>query len=76
MKLVRINVSTNSIKFEEITRESKYFLLGGRGLSSQIVHDEVPPKCEPLGERNKLIISNGILTGSPFPNSARTSIGA
>ncbi len=76
MKLVRINVSTNSIKFEEITRESKYFLLGGRGLSSQIVHDEVPPKFEPLGERNKLIISNGILTGSPFPNSARTSIGA
>ncbi|MBY8988468.1 MAG: aldehyde ferredoxin oxidoreductase, partial [Candidatus Lokiarchaeota archaeon] len=29
----------------------------------------------PLGPDNKLILANGILTGSPFPNSARTSVG-
>ena len=76
MKIVRINVNTDSIRYEEITRDSKFFLLGGRGLSSQIVHDEVPPLCDPLGNENKLIIANGLLTGSPFPNSARTSVGA
>ena len=42
MKIARINVKTEAVKYEEITRESKYFLLGARGLSSQIVHDEVP----------------------------------
>jgi aldehyde:ferredoxin oxidoreductase len=76
MKIVRIDVSSNKIDYEEITRDSKYLLLGGRGLTSQIVHDEVPPNCEPLGPENKLIIANGTLAGSPFPNSARTSAGS
>ncbi len=76
MKIARINLNTESIRYEEITRDSKFFLLGARGLSSQIVHDEVPPLCDPLGKENKLILANGILTGSPFPNSARTSVGA
>jgi len=76
MNIVRINANSNTIKYEEIVKNSKYYLLGARGLTSQIVHDEVPPICDPLGPENKLILANGILTGSPFPNSARTSIGA
>ena len=76
MNIVRINANSNTIKYEEIVKNSKYYLLGARGLTSQIVHDEVPPRCDPLGPQNKLILANGILTGSPFPNSARTSIGA
>lgn len=76
MNIVRINVKSLEIKYEEITNESKYFLLGARGLTSQLIYDEVPPKCDPLGPENKLILANGILTGSPFPNSARTSVGS
>ncbi len=76
MQIVRINVKSFEINYEEISQDSKYFLLGARGLTSQIVHDEVPPKCDPLGPDNKLILANGILTGSPFPNSARTSVGS
>ena len=76
MRLVRINLNTETIEFEDITRDSKYFLLGGRGLSSQIIHDEIEPLCNPLGNKNKLIIASGLLTGSPFPNSGRSSVGA
>ncbi|MFX1384225.1 MAG: aldehyde ferredoxin oxidoreductase C-terminal domain-containing protein [Promethearchaeota archaeon] len=76
MKLLRINLNAEAIEFEDITRDSKYFLLGGRGLSSQIIHDEIEPLCNPLGEKNKLIIASGLLTGSPFPNSGRSSLGA
>ncbi|UCD00676.1 MAG: aldehyde ferredoxin oxidoreductase, partial [Promethearchaeota archaeon] len=75
MKIVRINLENEDIEFEEITLDSKYFLRGARGLSSQIIHDEVPPLCNPLGKDNKLIIANGLLCGSPFPCSARTSVG-
>lgn len=75
MKIARISVDTEKLKYEDISAESKYFLLGGRGLSSQIIHDEVPPLCDPLGEENKLILATGLLTGSPFPCSARTSVG-
>ncbi|MBY9011675.1 MAG: aldehyde ferredoxin oxidoreductase [Candidatus Lokiarchaeota archaeon] len=76
MNIVRINVKSHKINYEEISNNSKYYLLGARGLTSQIVHDEVPPRCDPLGPENKLILANGILTGSPFPNSARTSVGS
>ncbi|MFX1387241.1 MAG: aldehyde ferredoxin oxidoreductase N-terminal domain-containing protein, partial [Promethearchaeota archaeon] len=76
MKIVRINVENDDIRYDEITSESKFYLRGARGLSSQIIRDEVPPLCDPLGSENKLIIANGILGGSPFPCSARTSVGA
>ena len=76
MNILRIDLNSKKIKIEPINRGSKFYLLGSRGLSSQIVHDEVPPQCDPLGPKNKLIIANGLLAGSPFPNSARTSVGA
>ena len=76
MKIIRIDVKNKSISHDLITKNSKYFLLGARGLTSQIVFDEVNPTCDPLGPKNKLIIANGILAGSPFTSSARTSIGA
>ena len=75
MKIIRINVGTEELRYEDLVEESKYFLLGGRGLSSHIIHDEVPPLCDPLGEENKLILATGLLTGSPFPCSGRTSVG-
>ncbi|MFX1239457.1 MAG: aldehyde ferredoxin oxidoreductase C-terminal domain-containing protein [Promethearchaeota archaeon] len=76
MKIVRINLENEEINFEEISPNSNYFLLGARGLTSQIIHDEVPPLCDPLSSENKLILANGLLAGSPFPCSARTSVGA
>ncbi|MHA1913805.1 MAG: aldehyde ferredoxin oxidoreductase C-terminal domain-containing protein [Promethearchaeota archaeon] len=76
MRIVRIDLKNEIIKHENIPQESQFFLLGGRGLSSLIIHDEVPPLCDPLGEENKLVIANGLLAGSPFPNSGRTSVGA
>ncbi|MFX0001490.1 MAG: aldehyde ferredoxin oxidoreductase N-terminal domain-containing protein, partial [Candidatus Hermodarchaeota archaeon] len=76
MKIVRINVRNEDIRFDDVSSDSNFFLRGARGLSSQIIHNEVPPLCNPLGRENKLIFANGLLGGSPFPCSARTSIGA
>jgi aldehyde:ferredoxin oxidoreductase len=75
MKIARININTEETSYEAISEDSKYFLLGARGLTSEIIADEVPPLCDPLGKDNKLIIATGLLTGSPFPCSGRTSVG-
>lgn len=53
-----------------------YLNLGGRGLTSRIISQEVPPDCAPLGKENKLIIAPGILAGTAVPNSGRLSLGA
>ena len=53
-----------------------YLNLGGRGLTSRIISQEVPPECDPLAQENKLVIAAGILAGTTVPNSGRLSIGA
>lgn len=73
-KILRINLNSLQGTLEDIL--STYFNLGGRGLSSKVVSMEVPPKLDPLGVKNKLIFSLGILAGTAVPNSGRLSVGA
>ncbi|HJW76367.1 MAG TPA: aldehyde ferredoxin oxidoreductase C-terminal domain-containing protein [Thermoleophilia bacterium] len=51
-------------------------MLGGHGLSSAIVAQEVDPTTDPLGPDNVLVYAAGILAGTSFPNSGRLSVGA
>ncbi|KXA94762.1 aldehyde:ferredoxin oxidoreductase [candidate division MSBL1 archaeon SCGC-AAA259E19] len=66
-------MENREIKYESVPEE--YKSLGGRGLTSKIVSDEVPPKCHPLGPNNKLVIAPGIVTGTNAPSSGRLSAG-
>src|SRR4030042_4583491 len=74
VKIMRVNLSELKVKVEEMPKE--YQGLGGRGLSSNIIGREVPPKADPLGPENKLIFSAGILAGTAVPNTGRLSVGA
>ena len=72
--ILRLNMTDRTVTFEDLPE--KYKFLGGRGLTSTIVHDEVDPLCHPLGPNNKLILAPGIVTGTSAPTSARLSVGA
>ena len=72
--ILRINLSSGQFSFEPVSGE--YINLGGRGLISSILADEVDPKTDPLGEKNKLIFAPGLLAGTPALNSGRCSVGA
>jgi aldehyde:ferredoxin oxidoreductase len=72
--LIRINMYTKEVTKEILPDE--YFFLGGRGLTSKLLMDEVDPNCEPLGPNNKLVIAPGLLGGTVAPCSGRISIGA
>jgi len=73
-KIIRIDLSTLTIKEEEAPEEYKY--LGGRGLTSTILLREVDPTCHPLSEENKLVIAPGLLAGTFLSSSNRLSVGA
>ncbi len=73
-KIIRVNLTQQTILSEPVP--DKYFMLGGRGLTSQIVFDEVDPTCDALGKNNKLVIAPGLLTGTLAPSSSRLSLGA
>ncbi|MCL4533925.1 MAG: aldehyde ferredoxin oxidoreductase [Bacteroidetes bacterium] len=72
-RILRVNMTDLKAKFEEVPQ--KYNLLGGRGLTSTIVADEVPPTCHPLGPSNKLVLAPGLVTGTTAPSSGRLSVG-
>lgn len=73
-KILRINLRTKEITYENATDE--YLKTGGRGLIAKIMLKEVNPKCDPLGRENKLIIANGLLTGTNASSASRIAIGA
>jgi aldehyde:ferredoxin oxidoreductase len=51
-------------------------MLGGRGLTSIMINNEVPAESDALGPQNKLIFAPGFLTGTPLINTSRLSVGA
>lgn len=72
--IFRINMSDKSVRVEAVPE--KWQGLGGRGLTSTIVADEVRPTCHPLGKDNKLVFAPGLLSGTTAANSGRLSVGA
>ncbi|MFC1798296.1 aldehyde ferredoxin oxidoreductase C-terminal domain-containing protein [Thermodesulfobacteriota bacterium] len=73
-KLCRIHMDKLECELAPIPPELKY--LGGRGLCSTLIANEVRPTCYPLGFENKLVIAPGILAGTVSPCSQRVSVGA
>ncbi len=73
MHIWRVNVATQTLTKEPVP--ATWEKLGGRGLLARIMLDEVPPTCEPLGPRNKLIFAPGLLVGHMLSSVDRISIG-
>lgn len=74
VNILRVRLDTET--YDITPMPDKYLNLGGRGLTSRIISQEVSPDCDPLGQENKLVFAPGILAGSIVPNSGRISIGA
>ncbi len=73
-KILRINMMDRSFQFEDVPKA--YHDLGGRGLTSTIVSNEVKPTVHPLGPHNKIVFAPGIVTGTAASTSGRVSVGA
>ncbi len=74
MIFLKVDMTAASVNSTDTPQE--YIGLGGRGLTSLMINNDVPAKCDPLGPENKLIIAPGYLSGTMLVNSSRLSIGA
>lgn len=70
-KVLRINLTDLTFKFEELDIKKAQKYLGARGLGVKTLMDEVDPTVDALSPENKLIIATGPLTGAPVPTSGR-----
>lgn len=69
--LLRINLSDQTAKVEEINPQLIRNYMGGRGLGARLLYDEIPPSTDPIGEGNKLIFTVGPLQGTHAPGQSR-----
>jgi len=72
-KILRINLTTSEIVEEPISEKDAEMFLGGNGLATKYLFDELDKGVDPLGPDNKLIIMTGPLTGTLSPSSGRFS---
>ena len=68
MKIIRVNMTDKRIDTQEVPPD--YAGLGGRALTSNLINNEVPAACDPLGPDNKLVFAPGFLSGTPLINTA------
>ncbi len=69
--ILRVNLTDQTIQKEALDLETAKKFIGGRGLGTKIMMDEVDPNVEPLSPENKLLFVTGPLTGTPTPTGGR-----
>lgn len=70
-KVLRINLKERTTKVEPLNMEDAKKFIGGRGLGTKMLCDEIDPNIDALSAENKLIIVSGPLTGTATPTGGR-----
>lgn len=70
-KILRVNLKAKTIKTETLNEELAKKYIGGRGLGTKIMMDEVDPQVDALSPENKLLIVTGPMTGNPVATGGR-----
>lgn len=73
-KILRVDLSEGKVTTEPTSSYAADFL-GGRGINTKILYDEVPPQVAPLDPEARLILGTGPLCGTPV-SASRTEVTA
>ncbi len=73
-KLLRINLAEKSHTVEDIPGQVLRSYLGGKGLGSHLLLDNVPAGADPLSPDNRIIFTTGPATGTIMIGSSRYGI--
>lgn len=75
-KVLRIDLTTGSIKTEPLSEVMCERYLGGSGFVAYYLWKELKAGIDALGPENKLVIATGPVTGTPVMGSGRHTLGA
>ncbi len=73
-KLLRVDLTEGEIKEEELDREMAEKYVGGAGLGSSILKEEISDNIDALDPENKLIFFSGPFSGTGIPGSGTYSV--
>jgi aldehyde:ferredoxin oxidoreductase len=69
--VLRIDLTSGTIKKEQLNLDDAVKFLGGRGLGTKMLIDEIDANVDALSPENKLIFAAGPLTGTNTPTGGR-----
>lgn len=70
-KILRVNLTDQTVKKESLDIETAQKFLGGRGLATNLFYDEVKPTVDPFSPDNKILFMTGPTTGTSAPTGGR-----
>jgi aldehyde:ferredoxin oxidoreductase len=74
--LLRVNLTDRSVRKEEYPYSLRRDFVGGRGVNSRLLYNEVKQGIDPLGPENKLFFGTSPLTGTGLLTSGRIHVTA
>ncbi len=74
--VLRVNLTNGTIRRQPLDKKLALNYLGGRGLNSKILYDELEVGINPLGPENKVIFGIGPANGTRAPGSNRYTVSA
>ena len=69
-----MDLTTGRIEKEALPARFIEDNIGGRGMASRVLYDEVPPETDPYSPENRLIFCPGALHGTGVPAASRTTV--
>ena len=72
--ILRINLYSRTYNIEIFNEDDRKKFVGGSGIGSKIILEEVPPKVDPLSEKNKIVFGVGPWQSLKTPGSAKWSV--
>jgi aldehyde:ferredoxin oxidoreductase len=73
-KIAYIDLSTREIKVRPIPLDVRRKFLGGRGLDAYLLYNHTEKGCDPLGPKNTVMVSGGLLSATLASATARTHV--
>lgn len=74
--ILRVDLTNKKVTRERLNQETCKKFLGGSGLATKIIFDEVQPQTHPLGPDNRLVFAVGPFNGTAIPGSGRWTVAA
>jgi aldehyde:ferredoxin oxidoreductase len=72
--LLRVNLTNGKVTKEEIPEKTLINFIGGRGLGSKLLYDEVPATTDPLSAKNTIYFVTGPSHGSNAITTSRFAV--
>ena len=72
--LLKVDLGSGGIEREPLREDLRLDYIGGRGINSRLLFEEVDPETEPLSPENRLIFGASPLSGTTAPSTARFTV--